>query len=298
MNANTETPATSAWLMALLAPLLWGTTYPVTKAWLAGIDPLWLATLRILVPGLMMLPLVPLSVWRSKWLQIVVLSSLNIGIFTALLFAGIQRLPGGMAATLTASMPLQILLIRALMGRLPSALQLLSAVGGIAGVALLVWQSPQQLDWLGVMFSLLAATSMSLGVLLIPVLGKDIKPMVMTSAQLALAGIVLLIVTLLSGSPFPSLDTGAIIALGWLGPVTMGLGYIIWFRSVSCLPVDKLAFLGLVNPVVAVVSGVLFLNEVLTLVQMFAIVLVLACVLIAQHPAASGRELRRRKAVA
>ncbi|MCA6062180.1 DMT family transporter [Thalassolituus marinus] len=285
MQANTSPAPASAWWLALIAPLLWGTTYPVTKAWLVGFDPMWLATLRILVPGLLMLPLVPLSVWRSRWLAIAVLSTLNIGLFTALLFAGLQRLPGGMAATLTASMPLQILLIRALLGRFPSLLQLLCATGGIAGVALLVWQSPVTPDWTGVACSLLAATSMSIGVLLIPVLGKDIKPMIMTSAQLALAGVVLLLVTMLAGRPFPQLTLGSVLALGWLGPVTMGMGYILWFRSVARLPVDKLAFLGLVNPVVAVVAGVLFLSEALSLVQLAAIVLVLVCVVMAQLPA-------------
>ena len=289
---NQSAPPVSAWLMALLAPLMWGTTYPVTKAWLAGADPLWLATLRIVVPGLLMLPLVPWRVWQEKWVQILILSALNIGIFTALLFAGIQRLPGGMAATLTSSMPLQILIIRALMGHFPAPLQVLSALGGIIGVGLLVWQSPTELDWLGVVFSLLAATTMSVGVLLIPVLGKGIKPLVMTSAQLGLAGIVMLVLMLFSGRPFPQLDTGSVLALAWLGPVTMGCGYLVWFRAVSHLPVDKLAFLGLVNPVVAVLAGVLFLQEVLTPVQVAAVVLVLGCVLLAQHPAA-GRTFRR-----
>ena len=117
------------WLMAVAAPLLWGTTYAVTQAFLAGVDPFWLATLRIVVPGVMMVWLVPLAVWRRHWLNIVVLSALNIGIFTVLLFGAIQRLPGGMAATLTASMPLQLLLLRALQGRLPAPLQLLAEIG-------------------------------------------------------------------------------------------------------------------------------------------------------------------------
>ena len=283
---KSASPSAAVWLLAAMAPALWGTTYFVTQFWLPGADPLWLATLRIVVPGILMLPFVPLSVWRRRWWHILVLSSLNIGVFTVLLFAGIQRLPGGMAATLTSSMPLQLLLIRALMGRFPTPVQLLAAVGGMAGVALLVWQSPTHVDWTGVFCSLSAATIMSVGVLLIPVLGKGIKPLVLTSAQLSSAGIILLIVALLSGHPVPHLDTGGLLAMAWLGPVTMGGGYFIWFRAVSQLPVDKVAFLGLINPVVAVSGGVLVMGEVMSLAKAFAIVLVLACVLISQHPSA------------
>ncbi|WP_430461891.1 DMT family transporter [Thalassolituus sp. LLYu03] len=291
MTANT-----SSWLMAILAPLLWGTTYSVTQAWLPGADPVWLATLRIAVPGLLMLPLVPFSIWRSHGGRILLLSTLNIGLFTVLLFAGIQRLPGGMAATLTASMPLQLLAFRALLGQAPTLMQLLCALGGMAGVGMLVWQAPAEPDWLGVAFSLLAATSMSLGVLLVPRLAGDVRPLVLTSAQLAAAGVALLLLMALTGRPMPELDTGGVLALFWMGPVTMGLGYLIWFRSVTRLPLDKLAFLGLINPVVAVFAGVLFMHEQITLLQLVAIALVLACVLLAQHPAASRVRLQAKSA--
>ncbi|MCB2385550.1 DMT family transporter [Thalassolituus alkanivorans] len=274
------------WLMAVAAPLLWGTTYAVTQAFLAGVDPFWLATLRIVVPGVMMVWLVPLAVWRRHWLNIVVLSALNIGIFTVLLFGAIQRLPGGMAATLTASMPLQLLLLRALQGRLPAPLQLLAAVGGMAGVGLLVWQAPAEPDWTGVALALAAAFCMALGVLLMPVLGRGIKPLVLASAQLFSAGVVLLLLMLLWGRPFPALDTQGVLALVWLGPVGMGLGYYLWFRAITLIAVDKLAFMGLINPVVAVLAGVLVMGELMNISQAFAIALVLFCVLLAQHPAA------------
>lgn len=280
------------WLLALTAPLLWGTTYSVTQHWLAGVDPLWLATLRIVVPGVLLLPLVPLTIWRRHFATIVLLSALNIGVFTVLLFAAIQRLPGGMAATLVSSMPLQLLLLRAATGQRPTWLQLLVAAGGIAGVGLLVWQAPVEPDWLGVGIALLAANCMAVGILLTAKLNPGIKPLQLTSAQLGLAGVVLLALMLISGRPFPQLDTGGVLALVWLGPLGMGLGYYAWFRAISHIDVGKLAFLGLVNPVVAVLAGVLLMHEVLSAGQGVAIAIVLACVLLAQHPAASRVPVR------
>ncbi len=273
----------SYWLIALIAPLVWGTTYSVTQRWLGGADPYWLATLRILIPAVLMLPLVPGQVWREHWRIISLFGVLNIALFTVLLFLAIQRLPGGMAATLVSSMPLQLLLLRALGGQRPTPLSLLAAIGGIGAVALLVWQAPEEPDWTGVAIALLSATSWALGSLLIARYNPGLKPLVLTSSQLAVAGVLLLGLMVLSGRPFPQLDTSGILALIWLGPVGMGVTYFVWFRAVEHIDVSKLAFLGLINPVVAVLAGIVLMNEVLAPLQWLAIALVLCCVGLAQY---------------
>lgn len=280
----------SVWLLALTAPVLWGTTYSVTQHWLGAADPLWLAALRILIPALLMLPLVPLSVWRRHSAVIALLSTLNVGVFTVLLFEAIQRLPGGMAATLVSSMPLQLLLIRALQGRFPSWLQLLTAITGMSGVGLLVWQAPAEPDWAGVVMALAAATCVALGVILTARLNPGLKPLTLTAAQLIVSAPLLLLAALLSGQPFPAIDGGGLLALLWISPVGMGLGYYAWFRSIGSMDISKLAYLTLINPLVAVLAGVLFMQEHLSTGQWLAIMLVLGSVLLAQHPRARGAD--------
>ncbi|WP_263975318.1 hypothetical protein [Leptolyngbya sp. 7M] len=73
-------------LLTALAPISWGTTYAVTTEFLPPNHPLLVAALRSLPIGLLLiagLRKLPQGVW---WWRILLLGSLNIGIFQALLF--------------------------------------------------------------------------------------------------------------------------------------------------------------------------------------------------------------------
>ncbi|MDP2506845.1 DMT family transporter [Oceanobacter sp. 3_MG-2023] len=271
-------------LIALIAPLLWGTTYSVTQHWLSEVDPIWLSALRTLLPGVMLLPFIRIAPLLLRWRQVVVLGTFNIALFTVLLFKAIQMLPGGVAATLVSTVPLQILLIRWLQGRAPALRQLLAAVGGVAGVALLVWQAPEPLNWLGVMYALLAGLSMSIGILLIPVLGAGIAPLAMATGQFLFSGVSLTVLAFMTAAPLPEITLPAVLAMGWIGPLGMGVGYFCWFRAMGHIPVERLSFLGLLNPLVAVLCGLMLMGETMTPTQLLGMVVVLACVVAAQWP--------------
>ena len=42
------------WFLAVMAPVVWGSTYFVTQKWLPGADPVWLAAVRVGIPALFM----------------------------------------------------------------------------------------------------------------------------------------------------------------------------------------------------------------------------------------------------
>ena len=270
------------WLIGVLAPLLWGTTYAVTQHWMADIDPLWIAALRVLVPGLLMLPFLPLTVIRQHWHRMLLLGGLNIGIFTVLLFQAISRLPGGVAATLVSTVPLQILLMRWVSGNRPQTASLLASIGGSAGVALLVWRASEPLNPVGVGFALAAGFCMALGMVLTPRYSRGVPPLQMAAGQLFLCGLVLVAAVLSTGRALPEFDSAALMAFIWIAPLGMGVGFYCWFLAMQHIPTDKLSFLGLLNPLIAVGCGVVLMGETLTLMQLLAVGIVLSCVLVAQ----------------
>ena len=279
----------SHWLIALLAPLLWGTTYGVTQRWLTALDPLWIAALRSLLPGLLLLPLLRVAVWQQHWRSLGILSLFNLALFTALLFAAISRLPGGVAATLVSTVPLQVLMLVWLTGSKPSWLSVVAALAGIAGVGLLVWQASEPLDWLGVGLALLAALSLAIGGLLTQKLGKGIRPLELAAGQFLIAGVVLTLLAWTSTGVLPQLQTHEWLAMIWIGPVGLGVGYWCWFRSLHYMTIERLAFLGLLNPVVAVLLGLVMMNEQLSWLQQGGLILVLGSVLVAQKAGRSAR---------
>ena len=129
-------------LLTALAPLIWGSTYLVTSLFLPPDRPFTAALLRVLPAGLLLLAWTRQLPPRGEWRRILLLGLLNIGFFQAMLFVAAYRLPGGLAAVLTSTQTLLVLLFSWLIGRArpPRAAWLWAAVGVVGRV--LNWISP------------------------------------------------------------------------------------------------------------------------------------------------------------
>lgn len=142
-------------LIALLAPLLWGSTYAVVSLYLTDYSPYWVAVWRALPAGVLLLllhPRRPPLVWSRQFL----LAFCNITAFFALLFVAAFRLPGAVAGTLGATLPLILMGLAWLQdGVRPTLKWLLLGVMGLVGVLLLLNPSAN-LDPVGVACALLA----------------------------------------------------------------------------------------------------------------------------------------------
>src|SRR3954463_7733098 len=145
-----ETTSWRAVFLTAFAPAAWGTTYLVTERLLPPDRPLLSATLRAFPTGLVLLTAsrrLPSGEW---WWRALILGTCNIAMFFPLLFLAAYRLPGGLASTLQATSPLAVMALAALViGERAGVVRIAAAGVGIVGVALLVLQSPGQLDTLG-----------------------------------------------------------------------------------------------------------------------------------------------------
>ncbi|GMA87406.1 hypothetical protein GCM10025868_26560 [Angustibacter aerolatus] len=123
--------------------------------------------LRALPVGLLLLAArrrLPHGEW---WWRSTVLGGLNFSVFFVLVFVAAQRLPGGLAATLTATAPfVMMVLARLLVGERPAPLSVGAAVVGVLGVGLLVLRGGA-VDPLGVAASAGAVLVSSLGFVLV-----------------------------------------------------------------------------------------------------------------------------------
>ena len=168
------------------------------------------------------------------------------------------RLPSGLASTITAVSPLVVMAVaRLAIGERQPRATLIAAVGGVAGVALLVWQSDRSgpVDALGVAAALGAMTSASVGFVLVKRWTAPGEVLATTAWQLVAGGLVLLpLAVALEGAP-PALDVPATLALGYLGLVGSLLGYALWFRGLTRMRAGAVAVVGLVNPVVGTTLG-------------------------------------------
>jgi probable blue pigment (indigoidine) exporter len=277
-------------LLTAVAPLAWGTTYIVTENFLPPDRPLFAATVRALPAGLLLLAFrreLPRSDW---WWKAIVLGLCNIGLFFPLIFLAAYHLPGGLAATLQATSPLAVMAIAwPVIGERPPAVRIGAALVGLVGVALLVLQNPGQIDLIGLVAAFGSVLVSAVGFVLIKRWPAPTAMLTVVSWQLVVGGLALLPVGLLVEGAPPALDGQAVLGFAWLGIAGTALAYFCWFRGLSRMPAGAASLIGLINPVVGTLLGVVFAAEVFGWTQALGMALVLGGVV-------AGQRLTRRPA--
>ncbi len=265
--------------LTALAPLIWGSTYYVTTAFLPPDRPLTAAMLRVLPAGLLLL------LWTrewpkqaAEWGKTLVLGALNIGFFQAMLFVAAYRLPGGLAAILSSTQTLVVLLLMALAGSRPPQAAWRAAGLGVLGVILLVASPQTRFDTLGIVAALAGAVSMAAGVFLAKRWQIKLSVLALTGWQLLLGGLCLLPVALLLEPALPTLTARNIGGYAYLCLFGAVLSYVLFFRGLRQLPPAVVSSLGLLSPVCAYVLGWVLLNQAMGWRAMLGFVLVLASI--------------------
>ena len=267
-------------LLTALAPLIWGSTYLVTSLFLPPDRPFTAALLRVLPAGLLLLAWTRQLPPRGEWRRILLLGLLNIGFFQAMLFVAAYRLPGGLAAVLTSTQTLLVLLFSWLIGRArpPQAAWAWAAVG-VVGIALLVLAPAARYDPLGIMAALAGAAAVALGIYLSKYWRSNLSLLAFTGWQLLVGGLFLLPVALLLEGLPPALspaNVGGYLYLCLCGAV---LAYILFFNGIARLSPALVASLGLLSPVSAFLLGWLFLDQSMSGKSLLGFALALASIL-------------------
>ncbi|MFJ9696195.1 EamA family transporter [Kitasatospora sp. NPDC101183] len=272
---------------AALAPAMWGTTYLVTTQLLPEGRPLLLAALRALPAGLLLLLLgrkLPKGRW---WGRAAILGMLNIGLFFPLTFVAAYRLPGGVAATIGAIQPLLVAGFSiGVLGVRPGRRALFAGLVGVGGVALLVLNGHARLDGLGIAAMVAAIALMAMGTVLIRRWGRPEGATLLdlTAWQLLAGSIVLVpLAAFVEGAP-PALSAANLSGFAYLSLFSTAVGYVLWFRGIDRLGAGPASFLGLINPVIATLGGLVVLHQTLTPWQLLGLALALGALLLGQSP--------------
>ncbi|MGN0064289.1 MAG: EamA family transporter [Nocardioides sp.] len=290
-TAVVAAPARTGWrtsrpallLLTAVAPLLWSTTYIVTETALPPDRPLFGALLRALPIGLVMLAwrrTLPPAGWRVRT---VVLGMLNIGLFFPLIYLSAYNLPGGLAATVQALLPMVVMVVAYLLLReRPTVFRVTGAVIGFAGVALLVLGTTTGVTVLGLAAAAGSVLCTAVGSVLTKRWQPPVDMVTLVSWQLVVGGLFLLPVALLVEGAAPHLDAKAVAGYLWIGVIGTGLAYVCWFAALRLMPAGSVALVSLVNPVSATVLGVAFAGEAFGLPQAVGMALVLGGVALGQ----------------
>ncbi len=269
---------------AFYAPCVWGTTYFVTTQFLPADKPLLAALIRALPAGIILIlgkTLPPVGwLWR-----LFVLGALNIGVFFVMLFFAAYRLPGGVVALVGSLQPLIVILLSFLLLTQPVLKkQMVAAVAGGIGIALLISLPKAPLNPAGLVASALATVSMASGLVLTKKWGRPagMTMLTFTGWQLFCGGLVILPVQMLT-EPLPDVVTLTNLA-GYFYLAIPGslLAYFMWFSGIEANSPVMMSMLGFLSPLVALFLGFLFLQQGLSGAQLVGVVFIFSAIIIVQ----------------
>jgi len=259
-----------AWLALGTVYIVWGSTYLGIA--LAGetIPPVFAAGVRFLLAGALMGAFValrrgidPFRVERSQLGSAALVGVLLLGA-NALLFVAERHVPIGLASLLIASVPLWIVLMRTVTGDRPSRVALVGVGTGFVGIAVLV-RPTASASLFGILLVLGSAFVWATGSFASSKLPLPEDPFVATTLQMLSGGALLLPL----GLAFPgaeSLDPTtwswrSLVGLVYLVLIGSLVGYTAYVWLLGNLPISTVATYAYVNPVVAILLGVIFLDE-------------------------------------
>jgi drug/metabolite transporter (DMT)-like permease len=275
---NRVSPRALALLAALT--LVWGTNWPLFKI---ALDELPVLSFRavVLVIATLVLTAVLLArgesvaVPRGKWPALIAASAMNLFIWNIATSLAVLYIPSGHASVLAYTMPLWVALLGfAVFGqRLTARLLLAIAIGAAAVVALMIpnFQSYARAP-AGLFWGLFAGFCWAVGTFVVKRTAWPGMGLSLTFWQVVISlPPILLGALVIDGLPTHWPSTKALVATIYTGAVPMALGTAAWFALVKLLPAQVAALSSIAIPIVAIVSGVLILDEPLSALQAIAI---------------------------
>ena len=182
----------------------------------------------------------------------------------ALLFIAERTVPIGLASLLIASVPLWIVLMRTVTGDRPGRTALIGVATGFAGIAVLV-RPGGEADAAGIALVLASAAIWATGSFLSSRLPLPPDAFVATAIEMLAGGLLLLPLGLLfpgDGSLDPtSWSDRSIAGLVYLVLIGSLVGYTAYVWLLAHVSISTAATYANVNPVVAILLGVIFLHE-------------------------------------
>ena len=251
------------WTALWAVYIIWGSTYLAIAIAVETIPPLLAVSTRFIAAGAIMAAFVlhrggTMRVSRRAFGSCVLIGCLLPGA-NAVLFYAERNVPTGLASLIVASVPLWVVVQRlALRERL--SVPVMVGVGvGFAGVAILA-QPSGGATTAGILLCVLSAVMWSLGSVASARLPMPADSFAATSWEMLVGGVVMLPFGLTSvGSVSPSSSS----ILAWVYLVTIGsvVGYTAYTWLLANATLGMVSTYAYVNPVVAIILGVLFRNE-------------------------------------
>ena len=291
-----------AYFALFVVCIVWGVSWVGTKEAVREMPPIQMVGIRQIIAGL---AYVLFFVFRGstlpkgkEWYPILLLSVLNFMISNGLATWGVKLTTAGLSSILGAIFPLWLVILLTLRGgdKIPR-IAWMGIMLGFAGVCIIFYDHLAEFFkpgfQFGILLGLLAALAWAFGTIYTKEYAHAFNPYQSIGWQMLISGVTLSIVSGISGNYIPiedvSLHTWG--AIAFLVIISSIIAFVAYLYALQKLPTGLVSIYAYINPIVAVVTGSIFLKERLTFIMMIGAIITLTGVYIV------NRSLRKEVAI-
>lgn len=267
--------------------VIWGSTYLMNKIAVSELPPFMLASIRFITASVIIFIITKLmgkslAITKRQLINSTIAGFLFLTCGNGIVVWALKYVDSGFAALEISAQPLVVLiLMRVFQGKKIKAMSVLGVILGVVGIYLLVSQNQvvaKEGSVIGMVMIFFCMVSWASGSLFVG--NADLHPnyFVNTGYQMLTGGMMLLIASLIFGETW-SLPNVWSEKVQWSMVLLIIFGSIVAFTSFNFLlkrvSPDKVATSTYVNPIIALLLGWYFLNEVITTQSIIAAIVLL-----------------------
>lgn len=267
--------------------VIWGSTYLLNKIAVSELPPFMLASIRFMTAGLLIFVIAKLmgkslAITKKQLVNVFIAGFLFLTIGNGVVVWALKYVDSGFAALEISAQPLVVLLLmRIFQGKKIKAMSVLGVILGIIGIYLLVSQNEvvsKEGSIVGMVMIFFCMVSWASGSLFVGNADLPRNYFVNTGYQMLAGGFMLVIGSLIFGEVW-TLPHVWSEEVQWSMVLLIIFGSIVAFTSFNFLlkkvSPDKVATSTYVNPIIALLLGWYFLNEVITTQSIVAAIVLL-----------------------
>jgi len=276
--------------------LIWGSTWLAIKITLNSFTPIFSTALRFFLASIFIflfsrLTKVDLSIDKKSFYLYLYLSIFSFSIPFMLVYWGQNQIPTGLASVLFSTYPFFVMIFNSLINRndKTNAYQIFGTMLAFLGIVVIfsesVFLKVEKLFLVGMFAIMLSAAMQALGAALIKKYGNDLKPLAINFYSISLS-FIFVFFSFLIFEDFRNIffDWSAVLAtiyLAFFGTMTTFSIYYWLIKKINLVALSLSAF---ITPIVAIIFGLVFLNEKASAFFFLGTAMTLSGILIANFP--------------
>lgn len=265
-----------AYIALSVTSIVWGTSWIASRLAVQKVPALQVSSIRQFIAGMLFTGFFLMKGYKLPNLkQLKWLAGMSVLLFVSangLATVGVKYITSGLAALIAALYPLSVVIIERVFFKNTkiTGLTFIGILLGLAGIALVFYENAfhnhQDGYWIGIVVSLIAMLSWSVGTIFIARKQINMNPYYSTGLQMLIGSGFLLVLATSTGN---TIAIAAIPLQTWLSIsylVVMGsiLAYVAFIYTMKHLEASIAALYAYINPIVAILIGSVIVNETIT----------------------------------